>query len=151
MLHRLAAGAHRLWVLVKATLHIFKNLLVFPPGDNALLGCRALLAKFAVRAFSGRVSPIVQAIGFPLVPGEQQDLFCRADIHVVLGHIAKVGFDEEAFELVVRGLRLRQRDRDIGVGAFEDLFTAEVPAISNDIEFIDAEVNRLGNTGGCFV
>src|SRR6516164_5941529 len=60
-----------------------------------------------------------------------EPLSSRTDVNVLLRHVAEVLLSEA---LWVRGHWLWQRDRDAGFVAFEDLFAAEVAAVSDDIE-----------------
>src|SRR5262245_43190133 len=58
----------------------------------------------------------------------------RAQVDILLRHIAEVLLDEPALELVARGKWFRQRNRDSCHIARQDLLAAEVPTVRHDVD-----------------
>src|SRR5271170_3464253 len=128
MLDRLAACTHRIRIFIEPRLHGFDNALVLPPRDAALRSFRALSLQCAGMARVGPVAAQDQSIFLVReVVGEL--LTGRADVNVLLSHVAEVLLAEAPFRLGARRLRLWQRDCDAGLFACKNLLAFEVAAI----------------------
>jgi hypothetical protein len=90
MLDRLAASAHRIWILVQARLHGIDNVLMLPPLDAALRSLRALSLQ---RARAARVGPVMaQDHSISLVREVVGELLTgRTNVNVLLSQVAKLG------------------------------------------------------------
>jgi len=135
VLDRLAALTHLLRMLIEPALHRFQHMLMLPSGDPSFLAGRATV--FDGAALTG-VGPVAaHHLAVLLVRVVVREAFTgRTNINVFLSYVAEVLFAEAAFRLRVRGHRLRQRHRDVGLFARQDLLAVEVAAIGDGFELL---------------
>src|SRR5208283_5565621 len=105
VLDRLATHAHLTRVRIKSSLHGLKKMLVLPAGDAPLRARRALRLDRAGAADAAPIAAQDQPM-FLVRVAIGQAFAGRADVSVVLGHIAKVLLAEAPFGLCSRGHRL---------------------------------------------
>ena len=133
MLHGLAPLAHLLRMFVEPLLNGVEDIFMFPAGNPALLAGGATILDDASPAGRGPIAPQGEAL-FLIGEVVNQPLVGGTDVDIVARHIPKVLFGKTPFGLAARGLRLRQRDGDIGLVAGQDLLALEVAAIGNHIQ-----------------
>src|SRR5215471_11018805 len=116
MLHRLAACAHGVRILVEPFRHGLDNPLVLPPRDATLFSRRALSFDWAGMA---RIGPITAKFLAVLLSRKtvREFLTRRAHIYVLLRLIDKILLAEPARRLCAGCHRFRQRHGDAGVVA----------------------------------
>src|SRR5262245_59643025 len=114
MLHRLAACAHGVRILVEPFLHGLDNPLVLPPRDATLFSRRALSFDWAGMARIGPITAKFLAV-FLSRKTVREFLTRRAHIDVLLRLIDKILLAEPARRLGAGCHRFRQRHGDAGV------------------------------------
>src|SRR6201997_4147932 len=135
MLSRLAAQAHRLWVLIETLLHGFETMFVLP-SRNPPLWSRCTL-RFER---TGRRPIAAQGLAILLVRVTIAKLLTsRAAVRILCRQIDEVLLAEAAFRLRARRHRLRQRHGNIGLRARQNLGAVEVAAISDGIELVSTK------------
>ena len=98
VLDRLASQTHLLRMLVEPALHRLDNVLMLPSGDQPLLGSGAGILDGAVLACLGCVA--AQDHAFVLGRAVVGEPFAgRADVNVLLSHVAEVLLAEAPFGL----------------------------------------------------
>src|SRR5215468_2362181 len=134
----LATLTHGLRVLVEALLYCLYHILMLPSRDPTLLAGGAAILE---RAMAARIRPIApQLLPVLLVRVAVAQPFARrAAVHILIAEIDEVLLPEPAFGLRTRCHRLGERHGDTGLVAREDFLAAEVAAIRNSFEFVDAE------------
>ncbi len=126
-----ASGAHCLRVLIKATLDVFQNVLVFPSINDTVLCARTSVFELAIPTCGSRIAPSVQALGITFMRDEQQDFSGRADVHILAGNIAEIRLSKLSPCSVIGGLWLWQRHTDARFSAFQNLLAGEVTTVSH--------------------
>src|SRR6516162_5447015 len=148
MLDRLTPLAHFFRVLVEPALDGFENMLMLPARNPSLLaGGTAVLDGAALTG----VGPVAtQDQPFFLVGVAVGESFTsRADVYVLVSHVAEVLLAKTPIGLGVRGHRLWQRDCNARLLAGQDLRAVEVAAVGDDIEALCLEYvfRLLGHAG----
>src|SRR6516162_5657130 len=138
MLDRLAPLAHFLRVLVEPALDGFENMFVLPTRDPSLFAGRAAALESAALAGVGPIATQDQPI-FLIRVAVDEPLTSRADVDVLVSHVAEVLLAKAPLGLGVRGHRLWQRDRNARLLARQDLRAVEVAPVGNDIEALCLE------------
>ena len=133
MLDRLATRAHRIRIFIEPLLHRLDHVLVLPARNSTLLACRALALD---RAGAARIGPVAPHT-LPVLLGSEivsQCLAGRAAVDILRRQIDEILLAETALRFRSRRHRFRQRHRNAGRIAFEDLLAVEVAAIGDRIE-----------------
>src|SRR6516164_6910154 len=138
MLGRLATHAHRLWVVVETLLHGLEHVFVLPSRDPTLGSGGATRLDGAVRTCRRPIAAQRLAVLLARVPVGQL-LARRATVDILWRQIDEILLAEPAVRLRARCHRLRQRHRDVGLLAGQNLRTVVVAAVSDGIEIISAK------------
>ena len=129
----LATLSHGLWVCIESLLHRLEQMLMLPSRNPPLWPGRTSRFERTILTDCGPVTPQHLAVFFVCV-AIRQSLPSWTAIGVLPWQIRKVLLTEAPFGFGARRLRLRQRYRDAGLVARENLRAVEVAAIGYSFE-----------------